>query len=171
MKQYRAQLGFTIIELVVYIGLLSILIAVMSQVFVATLGVKLESESDTGVSQDGNYIITRLAYDIRRASRIISPNVGESASMLSLGIIEGGIEQVYEYTLTGDTLSLSDGVTTESIHGDTTTISDFSVSRFGNSGTITDARDTIQFILTVTSTYTVPLGAQQMTFQSTEGLR
>lgn len=163
--------GFTIIEMVIYMGLLSILIALMSQLFIATLGVKVESEANTSVQQDGNYIISRITYDIHRASRIITPALGQTGSTLSLGIIESGVEQIYTYLLANTTLTLSDGSTTDSIHSATTHISTFTVTRVGNSATRANAKDTIQFHVTLSGVYSLPSGVQQMTFQSTAGLR
>ena len=171
MKKIYKRYGFTLIELTIYIGLLGILIAVMSQVFVATLSVKLDSEGNAFVVQDGNYILNRINYDIHRASRIISPTIGQTGSGLSLGIIENGVERVYQYTLSNQSLTLSDGITTDAVHGGSTLISNFQVTRVGNSLSVPDAKDTVQVIFTVASNYVVSSGVQQMTFQTTEGLR
>ncbi len=171
MNSKKRTNGFTIIEMVIYMGLLSILIALMSQLFIATVGIKVESEAGASVQQDGNYIISRIAYDIHRASRIIAPALGQTGSTLSLGIIESGVEQIYTYLLANTTLTLLDGSTTDSIHSATTNVSTFSVTRVGNSATRANAKDTVQFLITISSTYRPPSGIQQMTFQSTAGLR
>ncbi len=170
MNSNKYTSGFTLIEMVLYMGLLSILIAIMSQMFIATLGVKIESEAGSSIQQDGNYIFSRIAYDIHRASRIIAPELGESGSIISLGIIEGGVERIYQYVLENNTLTLADGVTTEPIHSADTNVSTFTVTRVGNSATIINAKDTLHLFITITSVNALT-GAQQMTFQSTAGLR
>src|SRR3990172_6790072 len=48
--------GFTIIELILYMGMLSILLAVLSQIFVSILNVQLESQSSSSIEQDSRYI-------------------------------------------------------------------------------------------------------------------
>lgn len=152
-------------------GLLSILLVILSQVFVATLGVKLESESNAAVVQDGNYIHTRLAYDISRAQRIVEPNLGVSSSQLTLGIIENGVEVLYTYSMSGDTLTLSDGSTTDMVHSDSVTIPQFVVTRIGNSDTVTDAKDTVKISYTVQSVYQRSSGTDSLSYEISLGLR
>ncbi len=168
MKKYR---GFTLLELVIYIGLLGTFLVVMSQVFIAILGTKLHSDSSAGVAQDGAYMLARLSYDIHRASRIVSPVLGDSDSTLILEATESGAVRTYTYTLTNGLLMLSDGINSDRINGGGTTISQFVVTRIGNSDTIPNAKDTLRIALTEESTYTRSSGTETMTFQTAIGLR
>lgn len=93
--------GFTLVEMLIVIGIMSILVIILSQVFGSILTTKLRSEATTAVAQDGRYLLTRLAYDIGRASDITSP----TGSTLVLTI--GGLD--YVYTLSNSTLVLSIG--------------------------------------------------------------
>ena len=163
--------GFTLLEIVIYIGLLGILLVVMSQVFIAILGTKLNSDSSAGVAQDGAYMLARLSYDIHRAARIVSPNLGASSSTLVLEATDSGVLRTYTYALTDGLLTLSDGINTDRINGGGTTISQFSVTRIGNSDIIPDAKDTLKIALTEESTYTRSSGIETMVFQTTIGLR
>lgn len=167
----KAQLGFTLIELVLYFGLLSIFIVIMSQMFTAIMDVKLESASTSSVQQDATYLKARLSYDIRRAANILSPAVGQSASSLSLDIVENGTDKTYTYQLDGSVLTLSDGTNTDTLVSSESAVTQFLVTRVGNSGTITGARDTVDVQLTVTSRYQTPRPADQVQYQFAAGLR
>jgi type II secretory pathway pseudopilin PulG len=163
--------GFTLIELILYIGLLSSLIVVMSQIFIAILNVKLESGSVSVVQQDGTYIQSRIAYDVRRASRILSPAIGQTGSVLSLTIVENGVDKTYSYSVSGSTLVLSDGTSTDNLEGTRSAISQFQVTRVGNSATISDAKDTVDVRFTLTSNYILSHTADSMSYQFASGLR
>lgn len=171
MNYLRRQRGFLLLELVLYMGLLMILLTIMSEVFIATLAVKLESESTSAAQQDGSYIMARLAYDIRRSSNILSPALGQSATTLSLDIIENSVHKTYQYIWSNNSLVLSDGATSDLLHSNNSTVTNFTVTRVGNSGSITNAKDTISTILTVKSVAQTRAGLHTLTFQSTTGLR
>lgn len=66
----NSQKGFTMIELLLYMGIFSILLVVLMQLFTAILDVHLGSQATSSVDQDGNYILARLSYDIRNGSDI-----------------------------------------------------------------------------------------------------
>src|SRR3990167_7290655 len=65
--------GFTIVELVIYMGLFSILLVVMTQLFISTLKVQLSSESTSNVEQDSRFILARMMFDTQNASDIVIP--------------------------------------------------------------------------------------------------
>lgn len=163
--------GFTLIELTIYIGLLGILIVIMSQMFIAIMSLKLESSSASAVQQDGTYITTRLAYDIRRAAAILSPAVGQSAGLLSLDIVEGGIHHTYQYASNSGILTLSDGIHTDVLESSGSAVTQFSVSRVGNSASNPNAKDTVDIVLTMTSQYQLPQGPDKMIYHIAVGLR
>lgn len=60
------QTGFTLTELVLYMGLLIILITILSQVFSSILDVQLDSKSTSSVEMDSKYIIQKLIYDMNK---------------------------------------------------------------------------------------------------------
>lgn len=165
------QTGFTLIELILYIGLLSSLIVVMSQIFIAILNVKIESGSVSVVQQDGTYIASRIAYDVHRASKILSPLVGQTGSVLSLDIVENGVDKTYQYSVSGSALVLSDGTNTDVLEGSRSAISQFSVTRTGNSATIANAKDTVDISFTITSNYVLSHTADSMRYRFAAGLR
>ena len=169
--KYRQQNGFTLIELSVYIGLLGILIIIMSQMFIAILDVRLESASTSVIQQDGGYIEARIAYDVHRASSILSPPLGQVASALSLDIIESGVHKTYQYTLNGTDLVLSDGTDSDKLTSSGSAVTRFFVTRVGNSGTLPGAKDTVAVDMILTSQYQLPRAPDHLQYRFAAGLR
>lgn len=93
------------VEMLMVMGIMGILIVILSQVFSSILTMKLRSEATSAVAQDSRYILSRLSYDVARASAITAPSTGSGGSTLTLTI--AGVS--YTYALSGTTLTLSVG--------------------------------------------------------------
>ena len=154
--------GFSLIELIVHMGLTSILITIMSQVFVAVLGVRVESLNTTGVQQDGRFIMARLAYDIRRAQAIVFPAYGSASSSMTLLIQEGSVLQTNHYSWDGTNLSVTNASSTAQLNSNRTLITDFSVTRIGNSDQNPAGRDTLSTQLNLTGNSQLESGQQSL---------
>lgn len=150
MKKFQTKYGFTIIELLVYIGLFTILLTILANIFSATLNTKLASEENSAIQQDGKFILARLTYDINRVDTetqvgdsIVTPtSINTPSSILQLKI--AGVTYTYK-TDANNNLTLND----VPLNGVNTTISQLQFLRLGGVGTGT-IRDSIQlsFILT-----------------------
>ncbi|MDO8515597.1 MAG: prepilin-type N-terminal cleavage/methylation domain-containing protein, partial [bacterium] len=97
--------GFTIVELLVYCGLLAVLLTVLTNVFMSIINLQLETESSSGLAQDSQYLLSRLTYDFRRANSISSPILGGTSGTLT--IIIGGV--TYQYKITDGNLVVTPG--------------------------------------------------------------
>lgn len=130
MKKYKnKQKGFSLVEMLVYMGLFSILLIPLMQLFTSTIAVRLESEATSAVSQDGRYILSKLSYDIHNASTILSPGLGVTTS--ALHISGSGFD--YTYGLDGEgNLVLNNGVTSDSLNSEGTTIPQITFTTLGN---------------------------------------
>jgi prepilin-type N-terminal cleavage/methylation domain-containing protein len=160
--------GFTMVELLLYMGIFSILLVVLMQLFGSILDVHLESQATSSVSQDGNYIFSRLSYDVRQATAIASPSLGASGSTLQ---ITGGSAN-YTYSLSGNNLMLTNNTTgtTDQLNSTNTTISSVTFKTLGN-GAVGN-KSTVQVIMTVKSKTLRKGGVNQTkTFQTTIGVR
>ncbi len=93
MKNTNLQKGFTIIELLLYMGIFSILLVVLMSLFTSILSVHTESQATSSIDQDGTFALARLAYDIHRSSAITLPALGASGSTLTLTI--SGVNDTY----------------------------------------------------------------------------
>jgi Tfp pilus assembly protein PilW len=72
IQNTESQKGFTIVELLLYMGIFSMLLVVLLQLFSTILSSHAESQATSSVDQDGAYLLARLAYDIHKASGITS---------------------------------------------------------------------------------------------------
>lgn len=158
--RHKNRSGFTILELTLYMGLLLILLAVISQLFTASLESQLASQTFSYTQQDGRYIMNRLTYDIQRATAVTTPSsLGGSSATLQMTVAGS----TYTYSLTGQNLLLN-GIR---MNGFNTAISNLSFQKLGNTG----GKPTIKFAYTVTS-LTLKYGAAEVkNYQSTVGLR
>ncbi|HYK08069.1 MAG TPA: type II secretion system protein [Candidatus Eisenbacteria bacterium] len=78
MRKINLQSGFTIIELLLYMGVFSILLVILLQLFSSILSTHSESQATSSVDTDGAYIMARLAYDIHNSTDITFPLLAAS---------------------------------------------------------------------------------------------
>jgi len=165
-RKFKNQKGFTIAELLLFMGIFSILTVVLLQLLTSIFDVQLESQSTSSVSQDGRYILNRLGYDIQKATTIVIPNIGNQDQTLQLA--SGGI--VYTYSLANGNLTItsSPSGTTDQLNSFNTTVSDINFLRLAD---INNKNDTVSFSFTLTSKAIKRSGAVVENFRTTVGIR
>jgi Tfp pilus assembly protein PilW len=165
LKIENSQVGMTLIELLIYMGLLSIFLVVLTSVFTSIVNVQLESKSVSSVEEDGRYILNRLTYDIRRASSITTPaSIGGSGSTLAL-VINGS---TYTLSQNGNNLQLVSSAGTDNLNSVDTKISNLSFQRIGN----VSGKNTIVINFTITSAIQkMGNGPETKAVQTTIGIR
>lgn len=156
--------AFTLIELLIYMGLLSVLIVVMTQIFVSVLDARLATESVESIERDGNYILNKFIYDVSRANGIISPS-GTGGSGSTMIIVIGGVN--YTYTLNGTNLILTNDSGSNQLNSYNTKISQNGATPLFRRIGPGDATDTIQFTFKVTSQVTERTGSESKVYQTT----
>ncbi len=162
MKKIKS--GFTLIELLIYMALLSVLIVILTQIFVSVIDAKLETESIASIERDGNYILSRLIYDISQSNGIVTPSgIGGQGSTLQISI--NGVSNTY--SLSGNNLQVTNAGGTYRLNGYNSNISNLSFTRIGPG----DSTDTIQFSFTVTSQVQRRTGSESKIYQSTAASR
>ena len=157
--------GMTLVELILYMGLLSIFLIVLTSLFSQIISVHLESKSVSSVEEDGRYLLNRLTYDIRRASNITTPvNIGDSGSTLAL-VIDGS---TYTYSQNETDLQLVSPAGTDIINSIDSQISNLDFQRIGN----VSGKNTIVVSFTITSAIQ-KMGneAETKNIQTTIGIR
>lgn len=161
--------GFTLIELLVFMGVFSIIIVILTQVYVSFLDAQREMEATSYVEQDGSFILARLAYDVGRAKSIDIPvNPGDQTSNLQLTIDESGVNRIFAYSLASNNLMLTDYISAEQLNNFNTTVSNLSVKRIGNSG----GKNSLNIGFTLTSRTIKAGGSPEIkNYQVTAGLR
>jgi type II secretory pathway pseudopilin PulG len=165
--KYRKNLnqkGFTLVELVIYIGLLSTFLLVLLEIFISILNLRAESETTSVINQDTRYIFTRMAYDIDRADLVNQPaTLGETTNSLQL-VISG---VTYTYSLSTGNLILTVGEVSDQLNSNDTTIENLSFQKIGN----LSGKPTIKTQITVQAKTVETIGNRNQTFATTLGLR
>jgi len=146
MSFVKKNIGTTLIELLMYMGLLMILLGIITNIFTSALDVQSESQSTSSVEQDGRFILSRLSYDIQRAQTIVIPaSLGQQAATIQLTI--DGI--LYSYSIdSSSNLQLVNSLGTNIINSYDSNVSNFSAQRIGNAGGV---EDTLKISFTLTS--------------------
>ena len=93
-KYTNMQMGFTVVELLIYMALMSIFLVILMGIFTAALSTKLASESASAIAQDSRYILSKLSYEVNNADSVTSPAFGATSS--SLQIVASGSSSTYE---------------------------------------------------------------------------
>lgn len=124
--------GFTLVELLLYMGLLSIFLVTLTDLLVAILDVKEESSAVSPVEQDGRFIAERLAYDLYRSTGITNPGpVGAVADNLAFTV--GAT--TYYYGISGTDLQFGNSLgapASSTVNGSETVISGTSFQKIGS---------------------------------------
>lgn len=159
------QQGFTLVEFLLYIGLLSIFLVILSDIFISLIELKLGTESISSVEQDSRFITGRLISDVNRASAITTPaTLGAASSTLVLVI--DGVANTYQ--VNGNNLELTNTSGTFKLNGSETVISNPLFQRIGNVG----GKPTVKINFSVTSrTERSGVGFEVRTASTTAGLR
>lgn len=127
-------------------GLVSILMVVLTNIFLSALDLQLISSQTSSVEQEGRYVLTRLTYDVRRASAITVPNSNELVLTIS--------SAPYDYTISNGQLLLTvNGGTPAQLNEVNTTISNVSFTRLINSVTTNNLnpKPSVQIKFTISS--------------------
>jgi type II secretory pathway pseudopilin PulG len=156
----KKQKGVTIVELLIYMGLLTILMTILTRLFTATIDVQLTSEATGGVEEDARYIYSRLAYDLTRAESIVTPASPGSTST-TLTIMVGSV--VYTYRVSGMNLILVSDMGEGSLNSYMTGISNPTFTLLGSD----TGKKSIQVKYTITSTIQSSSGVVSRNIETT----
>jgi prepilin-type N-terminal cleavage/methylation domain-containing protein len=156
--------GFTLIELIIYMGIFSMVLLVLVQIFGIVLDVMGESQAKSSVSQDEEYINLRLGYDIKRAASITTPSaLGEERDNLQI-VING---ENYSYRVTNGKLQITNNSGTDDLNGFDTTVSNLKFKKIGYE----DGKDNVIITYTLSSNTIYRGRTEVRSFQTTFGLR
>lgn len=162
--------GFTLVELLLYMGIFSILLVILLQLFSTILSTHAESRATSSVNQDGNFILNRLTYDIHNASGIISPSLGNSCNWPSIPSCQLMFSSgVYQVASEGN-LTLTAGGKTDSLNSLNTKITNMTFITLGNAAP--GSKPSVQIQFTLQSKIKRDAGVwQTQTFQTTVATR
>lgn len=84
MITLRSQKGFTLVELILYVSICSILLLTISSFLSFLLGARVRSQAITEVNQQGFQVMSLITQTIRNGRSIQVPSIGTSSSTLSI---------------------------------------------------------------------------------------
>lgn len=156
--------GTTVVELVLYMGLLSIFILALSNLFSQILNTQTRSAAVSLVQTNGNFLLTRLTHDINQANDIIAP-VAIGDSLVSFTLKVGS--SLSTYSLNNGRLQLNDGTNIYNLNDADTAISNLIALRLGNSG----GKNGLRLSFSVTSLVVDNTGIKSADFKTFANLR
>lgn len=165
-KNIFSQSGVTVVELLLYMIILSVLLTILTSIFVSALDVQSESNATSSVQQDGNYILARLSYDIHRAQSINTP-ASNGVTSNNFQIVVGGINYTYS-TDANNNLILTNNLGANNLNNYDSSVSAFSVQRLGNTGGV---ENTLKINFTLTSRTKRISGVETKNFEVNLSLR
>lgn len=101
--------GFTLIEIVLYIGLASLVFLSISSLFSTLLQSNLKSRAISEVESNAVQIIQQITQTVRNAIGINSPGTGSSAPALSVSVPTGSLSPTV-FDLSAGTIRMQEGV-------------------------------------------------------------
>jgi len=156
--------GFTLIELIIYVGIFSILIVMLSQLFLTTIEQQATYQTVSTLDRESRYVLNRLTYDIHRTEQIQNPGtVGSTSSTLRL-VIDGN---TYTYGTSTNRLALIHPLGNDYLTSNEASISGLTFTRLGNSG----GNNSIQVTFTLESQTVVRSQPRRQTYQTTISTR
>lgn len=164
-KLFSLSSGFTLIELVIYIGVLSILLGAMTSIFTTIIDIQKESTATSSVDQDGRYILAKLLHDFQANTPVVittPASLGVASNSLVLTLNNASPSATYSVNGSNN-LILTDGNGSNQLNSSDTSVASFSATRIGTGG----SSDTVQVNFTVTSRTLQRNGYESKSFTST----
>lgn len=159
----KSQKGFSLIETIVYFTLLSIILLMLTDLFLRLSDSFLESKSKGQIEIEGERAIRRLIYDIRRTDSLITPpNPGDVSTTLELDI--NGTSHIY--SLNSATIELDDGQI-NSLSSNTVAVQQLTFTNISTAAT----KPTIKINFSLDSATTTKTGVESKGFETVVSLR
>lgn len=80
------QAGFTLLELLLYISIVSSMLLVLSYFFVGTASTKISNQVENNVNQQASFIMDTMLQSIRNSDSVTAPAANSTASQLTLAV-------------------------------------------------------------------------------------
>lgn len=146
-KRTIKQAGTSLIEVILYIALFSIIIIVVVDLLITSGSLKTESESQSGIQTDAGFITSRLNYEIRNSDTIITPVLGNPPTG---SLVLTSDSETHTFSLSGSNLlyqkTISGVTTTANLNTNLTNVSSLNFQPMGNIGGKLSVK--INFVLT-----------------------
>ncbi len=155
----RHQAGFSILELLIYMGVSAFLLGSLTQIFVLISRLRLDTQASSELQQDGMFLLSRMSYDLARSGTITTPALGSQGAILQTDMIKYSLDA-------NNHIQITDLSGSDMISGYDTTVSGLNFLHL-KSG----SKDNVQVSFTLTSKVVKAGGSQTKQFITTIGTR
>ncbi len=129
LKQCFKKRGFTLIETIIYMGIFSTLLIVLSTLFSTIVDQQFNNKTASFLDSDYSFITSRLMYEAQNSSGILTPNeIGDESQLVTFETPFG--EKIIRTR--NNNLELVSLGTVEILNSQNTTIQDVRFKRLGN---------------------------------------
>lgn len=136
--------GITLVELLIYIGLSTIILVVLSELFMSVLDESIKNQSYSTVQHDGRYIMARLRYQVNNSDSISQP---AALGVQDSELVATSAGRTYRFYAANNLFYLNDGTGDYLMSSLDSKITDVVFTRLGNSG----GKDVIDISFRVTA--------------------
>lgn len=168
----KFQKGASLIEILLYFALFSIILAISIDFLIKTGEFGLETSRKDVLQEEGRYIIGRLTYDIHRANPLSEPDMlGETTNLLRFTVVTGFFSsEVHEYTLDSGNLlftRISTSTNTANLNSNRVKVNSLSFTRLGS----ILGKPTIKIAFELETTQAEKGGPKKQSFETVVGTR
>lgn len=129
---YISRSGTTLIELIIYLAILSMIIGTALPMLFSATENRLLQQTVSIVEQNGTQILQNISQNVRLSERILSPAIGQSGSVLALSTASGGLNPIIIGSSSGSVV-IVEHYTRELISSSQVAITDFVVKNTSTS--------------------------------------
>jgi Tfp pilus assembly protein PilW len=162
MKYYQnKQSGYTLIELLLYVGLIGILLSAITALFGVSVDARVKNQTISEVNEQGIYALDYMAQVIRNGTTVSSPVAGSTGSSLTVTVPTASISPTI-FSVTSGVLQVKKGTATAvALTNSKVKVDTFNVVNVTRSGT----SSIIQISLTISRLN--PLNKNEYDYQRT----
>ena len=139
--------GFTLIELVLYVAIASIVLGAFLTVYTSVYQLRQKNQAVSEVEQQGQQVMQQISQTLRNAAAVTSPATGASSSALTLQTYSSGTNPTILSLSSGAVMDLEGTSSAVSLSSAKITVSSLSFQNLTRSGT----HGIIKISFTVTS--------------------
>lgn len=156
MKKHQ---GFTLIELVLYIGIVSIILTTVTSLLIAIFSARSKSQTVSEVEQNGNVAIQIISQVLRNATSINTPTQGNSGSSLSINVTDSAKSPTV-FDISNGVLRITEGTSQPvNLTSNRITVSNLTVKNLSAGSSFQTAK------VNFTVSYINPSGRNEYTYQ------
>ncbi|MDZ7611752.1 MAG: prepilin-type N-terminal cleavage/methylation domain-containing protein [Candidatus Moranbacteria bacterium] len=141
MKELRNEQGFTLVELLLYVGVVVVIISGVTGLAFLMLETRVKTQAMNEVNYQGERIVEIITQTVRNAEGINSPTKQGSSGSLSVDVLDAGDDPTVFDSSGGSVTIQEGGAGTIALSNNHVSVSNLV---FSNNG-LTDAPDSIQF--------------------------